>query len=77
MSRKYTVITKGDMRIGYTLNTPYRKRPYLLIGIGNKNYCLAPFSSEEKAEFFFDNLCDMLGVENEEVKEDDRRTEQP
>lgn len=65
MSRKYTVITKGDMRIGYTLNTPYRKRPYLLIGIGNKNYCLAPFSSEEKAEFFFDNLCNMIGVEND------------
>lgn len=65
MSRKFTVIRKGDMRIGYTAHPCQRKNPQLIVGIGNVEYQLAPFSNEQKAEFFFDALCDFLGVEKD------------
>ena len=65
MSRKFTVIKKGDMRIGYTANPYQRKNPQLIVGIGNVEYQLASFSNEQKAEFFFDTLCDFLGVEKD------------
>lgn len=62
MSRKFTVLKKGDIRIGYTTHPCQRKNPQLIVGIGNVEYQLASFSNEQKAEFFFDALCDFFGV---------------
>ena len=45
MGRKFTVIRKGDIRIGYTAHPCQRKNPQLIVGIGNVEYQLAPFSS--------------------------------
>lgn len=60
------VITHNGVSIGYTAYAPYRKSNYLCVQRGNKVICLAPFSSKEKAEYFFKALCEMCGVDYKE-----------
>jgi len=68
MSRKYTQIRVGDLKIGYTTNPIGRKRPQLIVVRGNTEYQLASFSDEAKAEFFFDALCDIVGLDKDTVE---------
>ena len=53
------VVTNGRISIGYHYFRGVRKRPCILVQIGNEYFTLGTFTNEVNAEFFVDKLAEM------------------
>lgn len=59
------VVTNGEIAIGYEYFKGIRKRPCIVVNIGNKYFTLGTFANEENAEFFVDKLAEMTRAKEE------------
>lgn len=53
------IVTDGNIAIGYEYSNGVRKKPCIMVRIGNDGYILGTFTSEVHAEFFVDKLAEM------------------
>ena len=60
------VVTDGNIEIGYEYFKGVRKKPCIMVRIGNDGYILGTFTSEVHAEFFVEKLAEMTRAKDEE-----------
>jgi hypothetical protein len=59
------VVTDGNISIGYEYFKGVRKKPCVMVRIGNDGYILGTFANEVNAEFFVDKLAEMTRAKDE------------
>jgi len=59
------VVTDGNIAIGYEYFKGIRKKPCIVVRIGNEYFTLGTFANEVNAEFFVDKLAEMTMAKNE------------
>lgn len=59
------VVTDGNIAIGYNYFERFRKKPCIVVKIGNEYFTLGTFANEGNAEFFVDKLAEMVGAKDE------------
>ena len=59
------VVTDGNISIGYEYFKGVRKKPCIVVRIGNEYFTLGTFANEGNAEFFVDKLAEMVGAKDE------------
>jgi len=60
------VVTDGNIAIGYEYFKGVRKKPCIVVKIGNEYFTLGTFANEVNAEFFVDKLAEMTRAKDEE-----------
>ncbi|MBR6538088.1 MAG: hypothetical protein IKT67_12905 [Lachnospiraceae bacterium] len=60
-------VTNGEIAIGYEYFKGVRKKPCIVVRIGNEYFTLGTFANEGNAEFFVDKLSEMVGAKEESV----------
>ena len=56
------VVTDGNIAIGYEYFKGIRKKPCIVVRIGNGYFTLGTFANEGNAEFFIEKLVEMTGA---------------
>lgn len=59
------VVTDGNIAIGYEYFKGIRKKPCIVVRIGNEYFTLGTFANEGNAEFFVDKLAEMVVAKDE------------
>lgn len=59
------VVTDGNIEIGFGYFKKLRKKPRIVVKIGNDCFDLGSFKNEKSAEFFVDKLAEMVGAKDE------------
>lgn len=60
------VVTNGKIAIGYVYFKGVRKKPCIVVKIGNEYFTLGTFANEGNAEFFVDKLAEMTRAKDKE-----------